>query len=219
MPHLLRSFAAIGLSLLAFACSAAPDSTRFQEGKQYKKVREIQKPLDARRIEVAEFFWYGCSHCFAFDPVLKVWEKTKPADVDFVQLPHSLGQPRGVLHAKAFYAAQSLNVGAKVHAPMFEAIHNQGNLLSTEAQLATLFQQVAGVAPDVFAGTLASFVVDAQVRKTELLGKTYGVTSVPTVIVGGKYMTGPAMTGTQDEAIATINFLIDKVRKERSGKK
>lgn len=217
MRPVLRSFVAVGFSLLAFACSAA-SGDKFEEGKQYKKVREISKPLDAKRIEVAEFFWYGCSHCFAFDPVIKAWEKAKPADVDFVRMPHSLGQPRGVLHAKAFYAAQALKVGAKMHDPIFDAIHNKNNPLSTEAQLAALFQQVAGVTPDVFSGTLNSFVVDAQVRKTELAGREYGVTSVPTVVVGGKYMTGPAMTKNLDETIVVINYLIDKVRKERGGK-
>ncbi len=98
MRHALRGLIAAGLSLCAFACSAA-DTAKFEDGKQYKQTREVQAPADPKRIEVAEFFWYGCPHCYAFDPVLRSWEKVKPADVDFVRYPNSLGHAQGLLPA------------------------------------------------------------------------------------------------------------------------
>lgn len=218
MRQALRGLVAATLTLCAFACSAA-ESGKFEEGKQYKQVREVQAPADAKRIEVAEFFWYGCPHCYAFDPSLRAWEKTKPGDVDFVRYPNSLGHPQGLLHSRAFYTAQALGVYATMHPILFDAIHKDNNPLTSEAQIAALFQKGAGIDAAKFDGTFESFVVEAQVRKAEGLARSYGVFSVPTLIVGGKYMTGPSMTGSLDQTIACINFLVDKVRKERGIKK
>ncbi|MFT4045690.1 MAG: thiol:disulfide interchange protein DsbA/DsbL [Solimonas sp.] len=217
--RLLRGLFAAALSLSAFACSAA-DSAKFEEGKQYQPVREATAPADPKRIEVAEFFWYGCPHCYAFEPTLHDWEqKRKPADVDLVRYPNSLGHPIGLLHAKAFYTEQALNLFPKLHQPLFDAIHNDPRELGSEQALAALFQQKAGISADVFAGTFDSFVVDAQVNKAELLARSYGVTSTPTLVIGGRYMTGPATAGGLDQTIAVIEFLVDKVRKERGIKK
>ncbi|WP_028081187.1 thiol:disulfide interchange protein DsbA/DsbL [Solimonas soli] len=218
MRHLFRGLLAAALTLSAFACSAA-DSAKFEEGKQYKQVRETTAPADARRIEVAEFFWYGCPHCYAFEPTLHDWEKKKPADVDLLRYPNSLGHPIGVLHARAYYTELALNVFAKMHQPLFEAIHRDPRELGSEQALAALFQDKAGISADVFSGTFNSFVVDAQVNRAEMLARGYGVTSTPTLVVGGKYMTGPAMAGGLDQTIAAIDFLVDKVRKERGIKK
>ncbi|WP_194241227.1 thiol:disulfide interchange protein DsbA/DsbL [Solimonas terrae] len=219
MRRALRGLIAAVLSLSAIACSAADKPASFEEGKQYKQVNEVQAPADKKRVQVAEFFWYGCPHCYAFDPSLRAWEKTKPADVDFVRYPNSLGHPQGLLHSRAFYTEQALGVFDTMHTALFDAIHKDGNPLISEAQIAALFQSKAGIDPDKFSGTFNGFVVDAEVRQAENLARSYGVFSVPTIIVGGKYMTGPAMTGGLDQTIATINFLVDKVRKERGIKK
>lgn len=219
MRHALRVLIAAALTVSAFACSAADTSAKFEEGKQYKKVSEVQAPADKSRIEVAEFFWYGCPHCYAFDPSLRAWEKSKPADVDFVRYPNSLGHPQGLLHSRAFYTAMALGVFDTMHVALFDAIHKDGNPLSSEAQIAALFKKDAGVDANKFSGTFDGFVVDAQVRKAEDLSRSYGIYSVPTIVVGGKYATGPAMTGGLEQTIAAINFLVDKVRKERGNKK
>jgi thiol:disulfide interchange protein DsbA len=218
MHHALRGLIAVVLSLSAFACSAA-DHPKFEEGKQYKKVSAVQAPADKNRVEVAEFFWYGCPHCYAFDPPLRAWEKTKPADVDFIRYPNSLGHPQGLLHSRAFYTEMALGVFDVMHPALFDAIHKNNDPLTSEAQIAALFQRKAGIDADKFSGTFNGFVVDAQVRKAEELSRSYGVFSVPTVVVGGKYMTGPAMAGGLDQTIDAINFLVDKVRKERGIKK
>jgi thiol:disulfide interchange protein DsbA len=218
MRHALRGLIAVVLSLSALACSAA-DNPKFEEGKQYKKVNDVQAPADKSRVEVAEFFWYGCPHCYAFDPSLRAWEKTKPADVDFVRYPNSLGHPQGLLHSRAFYTEKALGVFDVMHTALFDAIHKDNDPLTSEAQIAALFKNKAGIDADKFAGTFDGFVVDAEVRNAEALSRRYGVFSVPTIVVGGKYMTGPAMTGGLDQTIATINFLVDKVRKERGIKK
>jgi thiol:disulfide interchange protein DsbA len=219
MRLLLRGLMVAGLSLSAFACSAADAPAKFADGKDYKQVREVSVPADPKRIEVAEFFWYGCPHCYAFDPTLRDWEKTKPADVNFIRYPNTLGHMQAVLHSKAFYTEQALGVFSVMHTALFDAIHKDNIPLGSEPQIAQLFQQKAGVDPQKFSGTFDSFVVDAEVRKAEDLARSYGVTAVPTIVVGGRYMTGPAMTGSLERTVSAIDFLVDKVRKERGIKK
>ncbi len=216
MRALIRGLSAATLALLSFACSAQDAASAFSEGQQYKKVREVQAPVDAKRIEVAEFFWYGCPHCYSFDPTIEAWKKTKAGDVDFVRYPNSLGRPEGQLHSKAFYTAEALNVFDAMHAALFAAIQKDRMPLSSEAQIQQVFNATTGVLPDVFRATFNGFAVDARARKADQLAQAYGITSVPTVVVGGKYITSAAMAGGASEAIRVIDFLVDKVRKERA---
>ncbi len=217
MRTLVRGISAALLGFFAVACSAQDAGAKFDEGKHYKKVRTVQAPADTKRIEVAEFFLYSCPHCYAFDPTISAWAKTKPADADFVRYPVTFGREIGRVHAKAFYAADALNVGEQMHSALFRTIHEQNIPVSNDAQVQGVFDRATGVMPDVLTATLKSFAVDARVRKAEQLAMDYGVTSVPTIVVGGKYTTSAAMAGSFDKTVAIINFLIDKVRKERAG--
>ncbi|MES0873042.1 thiol:disulfide interchange protein DsbA/DsbL [Sinimarinibacterium thermocellulolyticum] len=217
MRSLLRGLAAAALGIVAIACSAQDGSAKFEEGKHYQKVRKIQPPSDPKRIEVAEFFMYSCPHCYAFDPTISAWAKTRPADVDFVRYPVTFGREIGRVHARAFYAAEALNVSEQVHMPIFQAIHERHLPLNNDAQLQSVFNSVTGVLPDVLSATLKGFAVDSRVRRAEQMAMDYGVTSVPTMVIGGKYVTSAAMAGSFDEATKVIDFLVDKVRRERAG--
>lgn len=218
MRTLMRgAFAA--LTMMAFACTAqAKDDTQYQRGKHYGTVAKESKPVDPKRVEVAEFFWYACPHCYAFDPVVERWKKTTPADVDFVRYPATMGRPDGRLHAKAFYAAEALNVFPKMHPAIFAALHKQHQPLNTEAQISALFNRETGVLPDVFDSTFKGFGVDSRVRKAESLALQYGLTSVPILVVGGKYTTSAVMAGGFEESLKVVNFLVEKIRLERGGK-
>lgn len=217
MRPLLRGLSAAALSLLALACSAEDSGGKFTAGKDYKTVRETQAPADPKRIEVAEFFWYGCPHCYAFDPTIEAWAKSRPGDVDFVRYPNTLGRAEGQLHARAFYAAEALNVFDVMHPALFAAIQKESLPLNNEAQIQALFTKATGVLPDVFNATFKGFAVDSRARKAEQVSLSYGITSVPTLVVGGKYTTSPAMAGGFAETTKVIDFLVDKVRKERAG--
>lgn len=216
MRAFARYLSATFLALTALACSA--QDAQYSEGKEYRKVREIQEPTDKKRILVEEFFWYGCPHCYALDPQIGAWAKAKPADVDFTRVPNTLGRPQGVVHAKAYYTAEALNVLDKMHTPIFDAIHKGNQQLATEAEVAALFSRQLGLMPDVVANTFRGFTVDARFRKSEQLSKDYGITSVPVVVVGGKYMTSAQMAGSNEALLKVVNSLIVKVRKERGGR-
>lgn len=201
------------LSLFSMACSAA-DSTAagdFQLGRDYTEVPSPQKPADPKRITVEEFFWYGCPHCFALEPTIEAWLKTKAGDVDFIRVPNTLGRPEGEVHARAFYIAQTLGILDKTHRPLFAAIHEQHHQMASLEAIRELYVAVAGIKPADFDGVAASFVVDSGLRRGEAQARTYVIRSVPVLIVGGTY----AVPGSP-VAAKTVDFLIDKIRKSRN---
>lgn len=221
LPRVLLSLAA----LLPLACSAADApatatiaSAEFKEGVQYKRVPTQQKIVNPKRIEVDEFFWYGCPHCYHLDPEIAKWLATKSADVDFVRVPNSLGRPEGMVHSKAFYTAEILNITEKIHRPLFDAINKHHAPMTTEADVQAFFTEQSGVLPDVFTSTFRGFAVDSRVRRAEDLSKFYAISSVPTIVVGGKYYTNGSLAGDFPKIMQTVDFLINKIRQERKTK-
>ncbi|MGQ0619742.1 MAG: thiol:disulfide interchange protein DsbA/DsbL [Panacagrimonas sp.] len=219
MRGLMRALVAslaLSIAMFSVACSAEDKAANYEEGKQYKSVRTVAKPIDPKRITVEEFFWYGCQHCYHFESEIGPWvAKRKPADVDFIRIPASLGRPEGTAHQKAFYTASALGFGDKIHKPLFDGIHEKRLPLFTQEALATFFNQQTGVLPDVFNGTFSGFAVDSQVRRAETLAKDYAISSVPSVVVGGKYQTDSTRAGSFPQALEVVDFLIEKIRQER----
>src|SRR5262249_46295617 len=136
-PVLSKALAIFVLSIsLAAAALAEP---QLREGVDYDRVARPQATSSAAgRVEVAEAFQFGCPGCAAFEPRLEQWVATKPDYVDFVRIP-AIWNPLGELHAKAFYTAEALGVLDKITAPMFNAIHAEGNSLETPAKLRAFF--------------------------------------------------------------------------------
>ena len=221
MRSLMRALMAT-LCLMTFACSAqdgeAGSAKTFKEGEHFKKVKTVAKPEDAKRIKVEEFFWYGCGHCFNFEPEISAWVKRKPSDVDFIRVPSSLGRPEGVIHQKTYYTAEALGLTDKIHPAFFAAIHNKHQPLFTQKAIGAYFNAHSGVLPDIFDSTFSSFAVDSRVRRATALAKDYQIFSVPSVVVGGKYQSTAEMAGgTFKDLTQVIDFLIEKIRKERQG--
>ena len=199
-------------ALFSSACSAADtgSSGAFQAGKDYTEVPSAQKPADPKRITVEEFFWYGCSHCFALDPAVEQWRATKAADVDFSRVPNTLGRPEGEVHSRAYYVAQTLGILDKTHKPLFDTIHVQHLPMNDLAAIRALYVATAGIKASDFDGVASSFVVDSGMRRAEALARTYVIRSVPNVIVGGRYL-----VASQPNTFKVVDYLIDKIRKER----
>ena len=217
MARLLRLLAtpALALALLPLACTAA-DQPKYELGKQYTALRSPQPTSDPSKIEVIEVFAYSCPHCYAFDPYVRDWLKKKPADVNFVRLPHTLGQSANILRNKAFYTAQMLGVFEPFHVALFDAIHKEGQMVSSPEQLRDLMVQKTGIKPEDFDGAFNSFAVDANYRRGENEIKDMGIASVPTVIVEGKYMVTPRLEGGFPEMLKVIDFLVDQARKDHN---
>jgi len=210
---LLKALLLVGLSVFAAACSAATDSSAstYELGKQYNVVREVAAPADPKRIEVEEFFCFCCPHCYAVEPLIEGWRKKKAADIDFIYVPNTLGRPDGEVQARGFYIAEALGVENKIHLPMFQAIHDQHIPMGSLNTVRDLFASAAGVKPDDFDQLSSSFLVDGNLRKAESEARDYGVASTPTIVVGGKY----TVAGGSPDLTKILDFLVDKVRKER----
>ena len=139
------------------------------------------------QVEVAEIFWYGCPHCFTFDPYLERWQTTQAR---LRELRARTGRLELVvrLHARAFYTAEALGKGAEMHSAFFREIHERGNMLDSEAKLQEFFGRF-GVDAAAFKTTFDSFAVQAKLQRADELSRRYRIRSVPTIIVNGKYTT------------------------------
>ncbi|MCK9193164.1 MAG: thiol:disulfide interchange protein DsbA/DsbL [Nevskia sp.] len=210
--RLFKSIAKLCVAALGAVALQAAAADAYELGTHYKQVREVQTPADPKRITVEEFFWYGCPHCFKLDPELATWLQKKPADVDFVRVPNTLGRPEGEVHARAFYIAQTLGIGDKIHKPLFDAINVRHYPMNSLDSIRALFVEVSGIKPADFDGVASSFVVDSGMRRAEQSARAYAITSVPTIVIGGKYM----VAGQADE-MKVVDFVIEKIRKERKG--
>jgi thiol:disulfide interchange protein DsbA len=184
----------------------SPTSAKFRLGTHYNRLSPTQPTSSSPdKVEVAEIFWYGCPHCFAFDPYLQKWLATKPDYVSFVRVP-AVWNPLLRLHARAFYTAEQLGKGAEMHDPLFNEIHKNGNPLDTEDQLRDFFGKF-GVDATAFKNAFDSFAVHTKLERADELNRRYQIKSVPTIVVNGKYTTDAGMAGGYDELFALINEL------------
>ncbi len=172
----------------------------------YEMVSPAQPVQNSAKIEVIEFFWYGCPHCYSLEPSMVTWLKNKPANVEFIRQPAVFSDLWGK-HAKAFFTAEALGVGEKVHADFFDAIQNKKQKLVSEDELAKFFS-AHGVKDEDFRAAYNSFLVDAKMRQAETMAARYGITGVPALIVNGKYRVTATTAKSQENMLEVANQLI-----------
>jgi thiol:disulfide interchange protein DsbA len=193
---------------------AAPTSARFQLGKHYTRLSPTQPTSSAPdKVEVAEIFWYGCPHCFAFEPYLKSWVANKPEYVSFVRVP-VVWSDVAKTHARAFYTAEALGKIGAMHEAIFRAIQENRDLLDTEDNLRAFFGTF-GIDAATFTDTYDSLGVRTKLQRADELERRYRVASVPTIIINGKYSTDVDMAGGTEQLFALIGEL---AASEHSGK-
>jgi len=189
------------------SASAAPVTERFAMGAHYQRLSPTQPTSSSPdQVEVCEVFWYGCPHCFNFDPYLARWQETKTQNVSFVRVP-AVWNPLLQLHARAFYTAEALGKGAEMHEAFFREIHERGNMLDSEAKLQEFFGRFA-VEAAAFKATFDSFAVQAKLQRADELSRRYRIQSVPTIVVNGKYTTDGEQAGSYGDLITLIDELV-----------
>ena len=198
------------LSLIAMSWSVHAEE--FQNGVHYTTLPVAQPTVTGDKIEVLEVFWYGCPHCFKFEPFIERWQRSMPANAQFVAMPGVL-RPSWEPHGRAFYTAQLLGVQEKIHKPLFNAIHLEKRALENQEQLAKFFAEF-GVDEATFNKTYTSFAVETRVRQAKNLVSRYGLDGVPTVIVNGKYIVSNRLTGGPAETLKVIDHLVAKESKK-----
>jgi len=198
------------------AAAPAPGQVReFKSGVHYEELLVPLTVSDPDTIEVTEMFSYMCIHCFNFDAAVHVWSERLPEDVTFKQVPAIFNKVWG-LFAQAFYTAEALGVSDKTHDALFAAVHNQRRDLRTPDAMAGLFKEAAGVEKEAFLKAFNSFSVRSKVQQADSRARQARLSSVPTLIVAGKYKTDSSKAGTNNGMLQVANFLIEKERKARN---
>ncbi len=207
----LMPFAAVFFAAMTLVAGAS--AQELIEGKQYVRLRNPQPVDSGKKIEVIEFFSYGCPHCADLEPILEGWLKTIPPDVQFVRVP-VMFQERWVVLAKIYYTLDALGVEAKLTPEVFTAIHKAGTNLASEK---TFFDWAAskGLDRKKVEDMYNSFAVNGRVSKAKAAAQQYNIQSVPTVIVDGKFVTATDKVGSHEALPPAINALIAKARAER----
>jgi len=206
------------LLVLGLILSAASATAQHDHGKEsvIDKLAAPQPTDDKSKIEVIEFFWYGCPHCNELEPAVEVWEKTLPKDVAFRRehiLWESRRETRG--HARLFVTLRAMGLLAQHQRAVFEAVHAKKLKLQDE-KVAFDWAAQRGIDRAKFESTYKSFGVETQLNRAKQLTDNYRLDGVPKFAINGKYMTSPHQAGDERKMFAAID---DLVKQERGAKR
>lgn len=199
----------VGLTLAVAAFTAQAQGT----AKPYVELAQ-PLPTDAgKRIEVVEFFWYGCSHCYAFEPAIEQWLKQLPPDVSFRRVP-AMFNKQWAEAGRVYYTLEAMGLLDRLHRPLFDAIHQQHLRITNERQLRDWLQR-QNVDADKFYTTAHSFAVEGRLKRAAMLTEASKITGVPALLVDGRYLVS-AEIGSQQKMLQVTDSLIDRARQRQS---
>jgi thiol:disulfide interchange protein DsbA len=184
------------------------------EGTHYVRLSQPATTSSPGKIEVVEFFWYGCPHCNAFEPTLDAWSRKLPADVAFRRMPVALLEG-WAMHQRIYFALEALGQVDAMHRKVFYAIHKERAQLEKPADIAA-FMAKNGIDGAKFLENLNSFTVQTKARQANQLAAAYKIDGVPTLGVQGRFSTAPslpAMGGSHERTLAVVDFLVQRSRK------
>jgi thiol:disulfide interchange protein DsbA len=200
--------------LLAVAESpAALREWQFKEGEHYARMVPTQPTVGgADKIEVSEFFWYGCPHCYDMEPYINKWAENKDPNVRFVRIP-ATWNALVRLHAQLYYTEEVLvrndviKDAAGFREAVFQEYHRRGNRMTSEDAIQKIFARF-GVSDEQFRSTWNSFEVNQKLRVADDLARRYSITSVPAIVVNGKYRSGASEAGSYSRLMELIDELV-----------
>ncbi|MCB1774027.1 MAG: thiol:disulfide interchange protein DsbA/DsbL [Gammaproteobacteria bacterium] len=184
----------------------------FQEGVQYVPIQPQPPMSTGDRVEVVEFFWYGCPHCREFEPAVMKWKASAPDYVEFRQIPIMFGGASD-LHAQVYYALEGIGELERLHGPFFEAMHVQKRKMKGRDEV-DAFLAENGVDMDKFNQAMNSFAVAAKVNRARALMRRYGIRSVPTLVMDGRYRSGSGFR-SYEEMTEVVDHVVAKVLEQR----
>jgi thiol:disulfide interchange protein DsbA len=204
---------ALGLTGLAAAGHAHAQGAP-REGTHYVKLGSpapVTLPTPDKKVEVVEFFWYGCPHCYAFEPILEGWVKRLPADVAFRQVPVGFMAPHQ-MHQRLFYALEETGQLATMHRKVFAAIHQQNRRLMSEGEIQAFVTSSGGDGDKVLAA-MKGFGVSTKASRAKQLADAYKIDGVPALGINGRFYTAASLAGGHERAVAVADYLIQLSRK------
>lgn len=205
----LSTLSAAGLALALMPAGAALAQQSISSKDFQALSGHVPTEAAPGKIEVVEFFWYGCPHCYAFDPTISAWSKRKPEDVVFrrVHVPF-FSRP----HQQMFYALQAINrEDEETRNAIFQAIQKERKPMQKLDEMKEVLANVK-VDPAAFENAYNSFGVKTQMQRANKTTTAWGVDGVPTLAVGGQYVTSPAMAGSNEAAIDVLNALLARIQ-------
>jgi thiol:disulfide interchange protein DsbA len=203
---LITSFAASGLSLAA-------------EPKADRDYTAINPPLPATagKIEILEFFSYGCPHCADFNPLVAQWAAKLPKDVSFRRVPVTFNRPEWARLSRFYYALEATGDLAKLDNAVFQAIHQERVPFRSD-EAVTAWVAKKGVDSKKFADALASFSMQSKVQRADQDATAARIPGVPALVVDGKFLLKNEATNNFDDLLKLADSVIAKARQERGGK-
>lgn len=210
--------ASVSFGLLAMSPSAFAGN-----GLGYEVLTDPQTTDSGKKVEVIEFFAYGCPHCFGFDPALATWVKKQGDNIVFKRVPVNF-RPEWVLHERMYYALEAMGKIEEMHGKIFNFLHTEHQRLDTdEAIVAFMVKQ--GIDKQKFSDAYSSFSVQSKVKRVGQMQTNYKIDQVPLVVVDGRYMTSPSKAGEviggnkpeaeqQQAAIKVLDDLMAKAKKK-----
>jgi len=194
--------------LLLLAVFAVSINAEYKLGKDY---RLVDNPLPVKRdgiVEVTESFWYGCAHCYSFEPAINSWESKQSDDTKLTKMPITWG-PIHQLHAALFFTIEALKLDASTHSAVFVTIHKEGNFLQSPKAIQDFLSKF-GVAPEVTAQYLESFTVKQKVNRGIKYARQLKISSVPMIVVDGTYIV--EAKGSFSDMLKVVDHLVELQR-------
>ena len=210
----MKRLAMYFLGALAWFAVTAAGAADLVEGKDYVRLRNPQPVETGKKIEVIEFFSYGCPHCSDLEPILQAWMQKLPPDVQFRRVP-VMFQQRWEALAKIYYTLDAMGDETRLSPEVFKAVHVNGVPLYQDK---AFFDWAAshGLDRTRVAEVYGSFAVSSKFNRAKALAQAYNIQSVPTIIVDGKYLTASDRVGTHAAMPPVLDALVAKARAERA---
>jgi thiol:disulfide interchange protein DsbA len=202
--------------MAAFLFACAVQAQQPTAGVEYRELATAQTTDAADKLEVLEFFWFGCPHCYNFEPVLEPWTKKLPKDVQFRRIP-AMFNDEYAAGARAYYALEAIGEEQRVHKALFEAVHTGSRLRVANEAALTEWLAKQGVDTKKFAAAYRSFSVEGKLKRAAQLTQAYKIEGVPAMAVNGKYVVITDNIKSFDQMVAVADFLIEQSRKKGGG--
>jgi thiol:disulfide interchange protein DsbA len=212
---LLAAVASTVAAATSSSSAAAASGTQWQDGVNYTRVVPAQPTnVPAGQVEVLEFFWYACPHCYALEPTVQTWLKSKPAYITFTRVPVEWNEGHRSL-ARLYYALEAMGKSNDLHGEIFKEIQVNGdpligpdpnNVASAErTQLA--FIKKLGLSDADFEKAYHDMNVETALQRADQLAQRYRISSVPVFVVNGKYISDVTQAGGPEKLMSLLNDL------------
>lgn len=227
MRFVQHVLAALGLSFIALAASAAPDSPAGTS--DFRTLDKAQPTEPGKKVEVIEFFWYSCPHCSAFEPTLADWVKKQGDNILFKRVPVAFPERREQMapEQRLYYALEAMGKSEEFQKKIFRAIHEDHQQLNSEASI-TDFVAKNGVDKAKFSDLYNSFSVQIKVKRAVQMQELYKVDGVPLLVIDGRFETAPSIVGAsignvpepelQKQTLQVMDRLVARAGKERKAR-